>query len=161
MIDLFDKKKVMDINIYYNEIIEASGYFTPYNKNIDYISYIKRICENLKQIDLLNQDKDNLFNKTDLIRGLLELTKQHKDIYEAHLVIDNGFKEQAGSYDDVIKSYNYYKEKYDKEYLKPKANIDKEISKLGDQISLWLKESCLNIEPVFSMSSKITYRIYN
>jgi len=161
MINCYKKEEIKDVNIYYNDIIEVNGCFTPYDKSIDYKDYIRKICENLKEIELLNNSKNKLFHKTELLRDLLQLTEQHKNIYETHSIIHKEFKEQAGSYKDVIKSCNYYKEKYSKEYLESKANIEKEITKYSEQIVLWLKESCLKIELIFTISNKTTYRIYN
>lgn len=155
-----DGERVLDIGeplanpfrLCYDDMVEIDCELTPRNPNIDYLSHVRGICENIKKVYLLNCDKDRLYKRAEFTRDLLRFTEQHKEIYETHSTVTEGFVEQAGTYENVIKSYDYYKAKYDSEYTNPAAEIDKEINNCSEVIKKDLDIAGLRIEPVFTFS---------
>jgi hypothetical protein len=93
---------------------------------------------------------------------LLHLTEQHKTIYEKDSEILETFKEQAGSYENVIDSYNHYKDLYNLHYVEPALKIRDEIDTYDKIIKQLLEKLGLTLEQIFHIGTdKIFLKIYN
>lgn len=83
-----------------------------YNVNIydsnKVLLYLNIILDSI-DVDLTNGEIDKIKKENGLCIDLLSLTTQHKEIYErSNGIVYDSFVEQAGTYEGVIKSYDYY-----------------------------------------------------